>query len=86
MLWACLAAAIAGLGIGLWFRIPFLLVAACLLGIATLILGPLSGWSYLDTFLSLVLLLVILEASYLVGLWAGRRSVPRPLQGPPSSK
>lgn len=87
MVWPCLAAAIAGLAIGLWFRVPFLLAAAFFVSIATIVMGRLSGWSYLSIFLSLLLLLAILQASYLVGLWAAsRRSDLRSLRRPPSTK
>lgn len=87
LVWPCLAAAIAGLAIGLWFRVSFLLAMTCIVSVATIVMGRLLGWSYLGIFLSLLLLLAILQASYLVGLWvASRRSDLRWLRRPPSNK
>lgn len=69
-MWACLAAAIVGLAIGLRFRVAFLMAAAWLVGGATIGYGLHAGWSSVRILAALLLVLAIMQIGYVIGLWA----------------
>lgn len=73
MLWACLAAAAVGLAIGLRFRVTLLLAAAVLFSAGTLAVAIYAGWTIVQTLAALLLLLVIQQGFYLIGLFASVR-------------
>jgi hypothetical protein len=73
MLWAFLAAAGAGLAIGLRFRVTMLLAAGAVLSALTVAAAIHSGWTVSRTLTMLVLLLATQQAAYLVGLVAASR-------------
>lgn len=86
MVWACLAAAIVGLAIGLRFRVAFLLAAAWFMGGATIAVGLRAGWSIVHTLAVLLLVLAVTQVGYLIGLWAASRwRQRRALARPPST-
>lgn len=72
-MWACLAAAIAGLVTGLRFRAPMLLVAAVVLTGATVGAAIYLQWSVARTLMTVFLLLAVHQVSYLIGLLAASR-------------
>jgi hypothetical protein len=65
--------AIAGLVIGLRFRVPALLTAAALLTCGTIAVAIHFEWSFLHTATVVIVLLVVHQAAYLVGLFASSR-------------
>ena len=73
MLWACLAAAAVGLAIGLRFRVTLLFAAAVLLSVVTVAVAIWAGWTVIQTLGAVLLLLVIQQGFYLVGLFASPR-------------
>jgi hypothetical protein len=73
LLWACLAAAAVGLAIGLRFRVTLLLAAAVLFSGGTIAVAIYAGWTIVQTLLALLLLLVIQQGFYLIGLFASVR-------------
>jgi hypothetical protein len=73
LLWACLVTALFGLAIGFRFRLPMLLLASGLLSCAIIAVAVGSGWSFSRTIVALVLLLSVLQCSYLLGLLAATR-------------
>jgi hypothetical protein len=73
LLWACLAAAAVGLAIGLRFRVTLLFAAAVLLSFATVAVAIWAGWTVVQTLGAVLLLLVIQQGFYLIGLVASLR-------------
>ncbi len=73
MLWACLAAAAVGLAIGLRFRVTLLFAAAVLLSVVTVAVAIWAGWTVIQTLGAVLLLLVIQQGFYLIGLFASPR-------------
>jgi hypothetical protein len=73
LVWACLAAAAVGLAVGLRFRLTMLLATSALLSLATIAVAISAGWSFGHTIAMLLLLLGILQVSYLIGLFATLR-------------
>lgn len=73
MLWACLAAAAVGLAIGLRFRVTLLFAAAVLLSVVTVAVAIWAGWTVVQTLGAVLLLLVIQQGFYLIGLLASPR-------------
>ncbi len=73
LVWACLAAALVGLAVGLRFRVTMLLATSALLSLATIAVAISAGWSFVHTIAVLLLLLAILQGSYLIGLFATLR-------------
>jgi hypothetical protein len=73
VLWACFAAAISGLTIGLRFRVIMMVPAALVLAGTTIAVSISSGWGLVRTATVLLLLLAIQQCSYLVGLLATLR-------------
>ncbi len=73
MLWACLAAAAVGLAIGLRFRVTLLFAAAVLLSVVTVAVAIWAGWTVVQTLGAVLLLLVIQQGFYLIGLFASPR-------------
>lgn len=69
-MWACLAAAIVGLAIGLRFRVAFLVAAAWLVAGGTVVVGLQAGWSTLRILAVLLLVLACTQIGYIIGLWA----------------
>jgi hypothetical protein len=68
LLWLCLAAAIAGLGIGLVFKVGFLLAASLLVVAATVAFGLHAGWPTHQYLWAPILLLAIVQVGFLGGL------------------
>jgi len=73
LLWACLAAAAVGLAIGLRFRVTLLFAAAVLLSVVTVAVAIWAGWTVVQTLGAVLLLLVIQQGFYLIGLFASPR-------------
>ncbi len=73
MLWACLAAAAVGLAIGLRFRVTLLFAAAVLLSVVTVAVAIWAGWTVIQTLGAVLLLLVIQQGCFLIGLFASPR-------------
>ncbi len=73
MLWACLAAAAVGLALGLRFPVTLLFAAAVLLSVVTVAVAIWAGWTVIQTLGAVLLLLVIQQGFYLIGLFASPR-------------
>ncbi len=73
MVWACLAAAIAGLVIGLRFRAPALLAGAAALTCGTISVALHFEWSFLRTIAVVFQLLAVHQVAYLIGLLVSSR-------------
>jgi hypothetical protein len=78
LLFAVLAAAVSGLAIGLRFRVNMLFAASSVFGIATIAAALFFGWSLGRTIGVLLILLVVQQSAYLIGLFAVARSAKRP--------
>ena len=73
MAWATLAAAIAGLVIGLCFRAPALVAATLVLILGTVGVALHLEWSFLRTIAVVLLLQAVHQAAYLLGVLASTR-------------
>jgi multidrug efflux pump subunit AcrB len=73
LVWACLAAAGSGFVVGLRFRVVMLLPLALALIATTLALAVYAGWNVSQGLGVTVLLLVIQQAAYLLGLFVSAR-------------
>jgi hypothetical protein len=73
LVWASLVAAIAGLVIGLRFRVPALLAGAAVLTCGTISVALHLEWSFLRTITVVFLLLAVHQVAYLIGLVASSR-------------
>ncbi len=78
MLSALLGAAASGLAIGLRFRVNMLLSASSVFSIGTIAAALFFGWSLGHTIGVLLILLVVQQSAYLIGLFAVARSAKRP--------
>lgn len=85
MVWFCIAAAIVGISIGLWFRVPALLFGAAVLTVVTVVLKVVYQWPLSTFLLRLLLVLAVLQVGYLAGVWLiVFRTHLRSQQRPPS--
>jgi hypothetical protein len=62
-----------GLAIGLRFRVTLLFAAAVLLSVVTVAVAIWAGWTVVQTLGAVLLLLVIQQGFYLIGLFASPR-------------
>jgi hypothetical protein len=73
LLWACIAAAVVGLAVGLRFRVPMLLFTAIIICAVTVGIGVHSDWSAYRTIAITIRFLAIEQVFYLAGLFAASR-------------
>lgn len=71
MMWALMGVVVVGLLVGVWFRVPALLVAAAATVAGNLVVGLFGGVSYDSILLSTLALLFALQGAYLIGLLFG---------------
>lgn len=69
LLWACFAAAVVGLVIGLRFRVAVLLAAALVTSVASIAVAIHLGWSVPRTIGTLLVLLAVQQGFYVIGLF-----------------
>jgi len=69
MLWLIVASGVMGLLLGLWFRVPALVVATAVVVALNIALSLPIGWSKQTVVLTTLASLGALEGSYLVGLF-----------------
>ena len=87
LVWFSIAAAVAGLTIGFRFKVSALLVSAWILALCACLAMTVFDWPYSTFVLRLMLLLIILQVSYLLGVWLTfRKSQPCPLKHPGSTE
>jgi len=87
LVWFSIVTAVAGLAIGLRFKVSALLVSAWILTLCACLAMSVYDWPYSAFVLRLMLLLAILQLSYLLGVWLTLyKSQPASLKHPGSTE